>query len=209
MAKEKTTKTHNCPQCQAVVVGGYSKGRCNDCQKAAQARRSASWYAVNRERAIKTAVAWQRANPERRAVNSAAYIARHPERETAHSGAWAKANSRRAAAYKAAWVKENPERVAVTDHKRRALKLGVGATLTAEQWETIQAAHLWCCAYCGADTGVVGLHMDHVVPLSKGGRHDSTNVVPSCPSCNLSKSAKDMAEWHARTLDDRTAVSPW
>jgi len=29
--------------------------------------------------------------------------------------------------------------------------------------------------------------MDHVIPLSKGGKHLPSNVVPACASCNSSK----------------------
>ena len=34
-------------------------------------------------------------------------------------------------------------------------------------------------------------HIDHIMPLSKGGRHTISNLVVSCPTCNLQKNAKD------------------
>ena len=34
-------------------------------------------------------------------------------------------------------------------------------------------------------------HLDHYIPLSKGGEHTLTNLVVSCPTCNLQKNAKD------------------
>ena len=34
-------------------------------------------------------------------------------------------------------------------------------------------------------------HIDHYVPLSKGGTNEITNLVISCPKCNLEKNAKD------------------
>jgi len=36
-----------------------------------------------------------------------------------------------------------------------------------------------------------GYHIDHYVPLSKGGQHTKNNIVISCPTCNLRKNAKD------------------
>lgn len=33
-------------------------------------------------------------------------------------------------------------------------------------------------------------HVDHVVPLSKGGMHGYTNVQPAHPRCNMRKGAK-------------------
>lgn len=57
------------------------------------------------------------------------------------------------------------------------------------------------CAYC---KGEGDLHMDHVVPLSRGGTHTIGNVVPACPPCNLSKHSRFVTEWRvARTRADR------
>ena len=38
-------------------------------------------------------------------------------------------------------------------------------------------------------------HIDHYIPLSKGGEHTITNLVISCPDCNLKKHAKDPYEF--------------
>ena len=38
-------------------------------------------------------------------------------------------------------------------------------------------------------------HLDHYVPLSKGGLNSIENIVISCPSCNMNKKAKDPYEF--------------
>lgn len=38
-------------------------------------------------------------------------------------------------------------------------------------------------------------HIDHYIPLSKGGEHSIENIVISCPKCNLSKNAKNPYEY--------------
>jgi len=38
-------------------------------------------------------------------------------------------------------------------------------------------------------------HIDHVVPISRGGTNDCGNIVIACPSCNCSKSDKYIIEW--------------
>ncbi|MBI4371991.1 MAG: HNH endonuclease [Elusimicrobia bacterium] len=43
------------------------------------------------------------------------------------------------------------------------------------------------CAYCGRRQPPDALDLDHVVPRSRGGPHDWTNVVASCRPCNLRK----------------------
>jgi 5-methylcytosine-specific restriction endonuclease McrA len=47
------------------------------------------------------------------------------------------------------------------------------------------------CCYCDAPAA----HLDHVEPLSRGGRDVLRNVVPACADCNLSKAALTLAEW--------------
>jgi len=48
------------------------------------------------------------------------------------------------------------------------------------------------CVYCGSRKK---LTIDHVVPVSKGGRHIDSNLVTCCNSCNLSKGDKTLDEW--------------
>ena len=43
------------------------------------------------------------------------------------------------------------------------------------------------CAYCGGQYTEPGLTVEHIVPVSRGGRHEWTNVVTACRSCNTRK----------------------
>jgi 5-methylcytosine-specific restriction endonuclease McrA len=43
------------------------------------------------------------------------------------------------------------------------------------------------CAYCGGQFAEAGLTVEHIVPVSRGGRHEWTNVVTACRSCNTRK----------------------
>lgn len=49
------------------------------------------------------------------------------------------------------------------------------------------------CAYCGSRSS---LQLEHIVPISKGGAHDISNIVPACRSCNFSKHASPMESWY-------------
>lgn len=46
------------------------------------------------------------------------------------------------------------------------------------------------CVYCGGKYE----HLDHIVPLSRGGEHSAHNLIASCAKCNLSKSNKILGE---------------
>ena len=49
------------------------------------------------------------------------------------------------------------------------------------------------CRYCESTTGP--FHIDHVIPVSKGGSNHDDNLCVACAPCNLKKSAKVGGEW--------------
>ncbi len=51
------------------------------------------------------------------------------------------------------------------------------------------------CHYCGHETKPAQLTMDHVVPLSRGGRSSKSNLVASCKDCNTKKKTLLPQEW--------------
>ena len=72
--------------------------------------------------------------------------------------------------------------------KRRAAFSKVEKSLTRKDWQAILDKHNNTCFYCGV-TGVT-LTVDHKIPVSKGGPHVKSNVVPACKSCNSRKHSK-------------------
>lgn len=50
------------------------------------------------------------------------------------------------------------------------------------------------CGICGDPVEVDAFHLDHIVPLSRGGLHERANVHVAHPVCNLSKGAKLLEE---------------
>ncbi len=49
------------------------------------------------------------------------------------------------------------------------------------------------CQYCGSHPPGVILHVDHIVAVANGGGNEDTNLITSCSSCNLEKSASDLS----------------
>jgi 5-methylcytosine-specific restriction endonuclease McrA len=60
---------------------------------------------------------------------------------------------------------------------------------------------LFTCQYCGAVPPSVVLHIDHIIPVSKGGTNDSDNLITSCSSCNSGKSAELLSTVPKSLLD--------
>jgi 5-methylcytosine-specific restriction endonuclease McrA len=84
------------------------------------------------------------------------------------------------------WAKTHPEQRRAATKRRKALKRGALINdLTAAQWNEIKAAYGHRCVYCGCT--MARLTQDHLTPLSQGGAHTKTNVVPACQSCNSKK----------------------
>lgn len=86
------------------------------------------------------------------------------------------------------------------ERERRDLKRHYGDVrrarlLNAPVVEKVRRSHIIerdnsTCYLCGKLCGPKEIHLDHVVPLSRGGHHSAANLRVSCPHCNLSKGSK-------------------
>lgn len=56
------------------------------------------------------------------------------------------------------------------------------------------------CQYCGRKLRTEELNLDHVLPLSRGGKNSWENVVCSCIPCNMRKSNRTLAEAGMRLI---------
>jgi 5-methylcytosine-specific restriction endonuclease McrA len=157
-----------------VTVSIQAKKHYEEHKEDILARNRAYWH-TNKEKLKAKNAAWRAANKDKLKRDKAAYYAAHQE-ETKKK------------------VKEyatrNPERARSWSKKKKALRRGApDADFTAAQWELLKAQYKHCCAYCG--NKVQELTQDHITPLSKGGRHTLSNIVPACRTCNSKKNAGD------------------
>jgi 5-methylcytosine-specific restriction endonuclease McrA len=97
-----------------------------------------------------------------------------------------------------AYYKENPEKYAAHNRSRRARKKNAEGNHTIDDIRLIFYNQRGFCANCKAKllkTGKQKYHVDHIIPLSRGGSDWPINLQCLCQSCNLRKSAKDPFEW--------------
>lgn len=66
--------------------------------------------------------------------------------------------------------------------------------LRASQWWKRRVAR-GICHYCGGRFSPKELTMDHIVPISKGGKSTRGNVAPCCKECNTKKKSKLLMDW--------------
>lgn len=118
------------------------------------------------------------------------YWRENPEAKKEHSKWWNQASW---------WLnyQTNPDLRLYTRQKSKrrkaAMRDSVAIQLSGAQVRQRFEQFGHACAYCGA-TG--DLHIEHVVPISKGGTHSIGNIVPACRRCNYSKTAHEVESWY-------------
>lgn len=117
---------------------------------------------------------------------SRAFGKAHPEIIKGYNRSSYIANEEQRRAYAKAYRLAHPEESRAAAQRHRARKLhGANNDLTAAQWKEIKEHYGHRCVYCGKKSQ--RLTQDHITPLSKGGNHTASNVVPACRSCNSRK----------------------
>ena len=191
--------------------GGY-RNVCKECHRAAEAsRRNLDKDAYNRRereryaRSTKKATsnkAWNDRNRdkvraydaqrvERRAVYkrqySKQYYRRNVDAAKAASSQQRRSNPEYCKMQVRLWRKKNPDKHRVHLIRRRTLKHAAGPVHPSALTHVFQAT---CCAYCDVafePTGSRSLHVEHILPLARGGTNHRSNFAAACQFCNSSK----------------------
>lgn len=135
---------------------------------------------------------WRDTNRTLKAERQRAYEERHRERVRARHRETMRGYRQRGKGREDVkrWKQKNPEKVrtqAVIDgHRRRARKRASDGSFSRQEWLELCGYYGNVCLCCGHDGP---LTVDHVVPLSKGGTNDITNIQPICFNCNNKKGA--------------------
>ena len=127
------------------------------------------WREENRDKLNAAVAAWAKKNKKRIKANNAARYLRDKERIKTRCEAHRKAN---------------PEASRARVHKRRAAKTSAGGAYTSLQWIALCDKYGNKCLCCNKKRKLTA---DHVIPISKGGSSDISNIQPLCMPCNAHK----------------------
>lgn len=168
------------------------------------------YYALNREKIIQRSAAWQKENPEKNKRNRKAEYLRNKERKLSYQRTWRAGNKDKWqkqkqreyskhrnewTARRRKWYQQNKEHAIAYSCERRARLKKVGGKFTAADIKRLLIAQKHKCNVCHKDLATY--HVDHIMPISRGGNNWPSNIQILCPSCNLRKHAKHPAEFMA------------
>ena len=177
-SKDVTRKDGLFPQCNTCLAAYRASHR------EGKAEYNAAYREAHREDIAKLKVKYREEHRAEIAISRKAYRAAHRQEIAASFSVWQKSNLDKCRSY---------------NNKRRAHRAGNGGSHTAQEVRRQGCVQGWLCWWCGNDCKDEW-HEDHLIPLSRGGHNDITNIVISCPTCNLKKHNKTPDEFAGRLL---------
>jgi 5-methylcytosine-specific restriction endonuclease McrA len=148
-----------------------------------------NYWEKNRPMLLAKQKKYREANADKVALSTSKWQKENKDRVNAKSKKWRNTHPEQAAQIGKNFREKNPENGKLTSMRYRARKYQNGIFLVRET--EIKSLLEKPCFYCGAKSE----HLDHVTPISRGGRHSIGNLIQSCAGCNLSKSKKTIMEW--------------
>lgn len=166
----------------------------------------ARYVKKNKENKASSDARWRSKNLDRVREYLAKYYASHREEIKAKSSLRHSNNKsnpsyiRKRKAAKQSWNARNPHKCLEYVNKRRARLAGAITPKTPlvfdwyESWKSKKNAR---CFWCNKKFNTKHCHADHIVPLSKGGKHEIENLCISCSTCNTRKATKSIQRWNS------------
>lgn len=95
-----------------------------------------------------------------------------------------------------AFLLSPPDRISDKAIKKRKRRIGQAfGSYRGEMFRRQKGRCAYCCIAMSWDTTATGATVDHVVPISKGGKNKRGNLVLACRRCNNAKADMDAEEF--------------
>jgi len=156
--------------------------------RAERAFYNTNYYKTNKAEIIASVRMYQKAHKAEKVACSAAWYKANKAEIIASVKVYRKANKANLAAKATVWRKANLDKCRDIQARRRARKRG--ATVEKVERRLVFERDQGRCHLCGKKVNLKNWHLDHIIPLARGGEHSYRNVAVSCPRCNMRKQNK-------------------
>lgn len=172
-------------------------------------------YKIKRESILATNALWRKANaawlktyyalykPQQNKLKAKAWREANKEHLCVSKIAWRLKNADKIKQQAATWAKQNKAIVCHLARTRRARKSNAAGFASVDAVKARADYYGNKCAYCKRKQAE---HIDHVIPLVRGGTNWPANLRPACASCNTSKGSKSLTEWR-RQISKRSEMN--
>jgi 5-methylcytosine-specific restriction endonuclease McrA len=137
-------------------------------------------------------------NAQKNRATSAEWRDKHPGLNRLYSQRWRDEHPERARESDRKKRAKQPEKILTRNRNRKARIRALPGQHTASEVAQLFIIQRGNCAGCQValvKSGKGKYHVDHVVPLARGGSNGPENLQLLCKKCNLKKAAMDPYEW--------------
>ena len=173
----------------------YTKGgHCSECKKG----HIAQWVENNKERSLEISRKWKKRNWTTLYEKQKIYNANNKDKTLANAKTYREKYPDKVREAKKKCVENKREHYATQKRNYKISKKNAEGTHTAKDVKLMFLSQNGLCNGCNKPletTGKNKYHVDHIVALANGGSNYPSNLQLLCPTCNMSKGAKDFEEW--------------
>lgn len=176
----------NCKICMA------ERGRkWNERNRANETKRKRQWYDDHLSEANERSRKWYLEHKEQESDKARKRYQANPDYYKRKSLERYWSDPVQAAERAKAYYQKNRDKATAHSHNRRAREITAAGTASSEQIDARMRYYGYHCVYCGGPFE----HVEHAIPLARGGSNWPANLVPSCRSCNNRKHTKKWYEF--------------
>lgn len=169
-------------------------GHCSECKKG----HVAQWVENNKERSLEISREWKKRNWTTLYEKQKIYTANNKDKKLAQAKRYREKYPEKVSETKKLCKSKNKEHYSTLNRNYKARKKNSEGKHTVKDIRELFVSQNGICNGCGVTletTGKNKYHVDHIIPLIKGGSNYPSNLQLLCPSCNTSKCDKDFEEW--------------
>jgi 5-methylcytosine-specific restriction endonuclease McrA len=137
---------------------------------------------------------WRKRNPDKIKETNLKSRAKFRDKMIAYFRKYRESHLEEDKARARAWQKRNKDYTRNSSSRYRARRKNGRIENCINKIRMLQLERFcrWCCRRFSDD---LKMHIDHIIPLSRGGGHVPDNLCAACPRCNFSKKDKLAEEW--------------